>query len=186
MTSEYITQEERVVLVDEQDNELGTEEKLRAHAMGLLHRAFSVFIFRLTNNNLELLLQQRNLNKYHCGGLWTNTCCSHPRLGEDIIQAGERRLQEEMGFYSKLQAIGTFKYRAEFSNGLVEHEYDHVLIGSYNGSEQISINPDEVHAYRWVSIETLKSMLAAEPEKFTPWFADALAIVENKWNLIKC
>jgi len=176
---------EMVVLVDAHDNQLGLEEKIRAHEQGLLHRAFSVFIFRNSGDTPELLLQQRNINKYHCGGLWTNTCCSHPRTGEEIVNAGERRLQEEMGFYAKLHHVGAFKYRAEFANGLIEHEFDHVLLGTYNGSE-LEFNPDEVQAYRWVSIADLKLNLAAEPENYTPWLAAALAIVENKWSLISC
>lgn len=176
---------EMVVLVDDQDNELGLEEKIRAHEKGLLHRAFSVFIFRNTGDVPELLLQQRNINKYHCGGLWTNTCCSHPRAGEEIVSAGERRLQEEMGLHAKLQHVGAFKYRAEFANGLVEHEFDHVLVGTYNGSK-LEFNVDEVQSYRWLSIADLKSSLATNPEQYTPWLASALAIVENKWSLITC
>jgi isopentenyl-diphosphate delta-isomerase len=170
-----INHEEMVILVDEQDRELGLEEKLRAHELGLLHRAFSVFIFRRNGNIVELLLQQRQQYKYHCGGLWTNTCCSHPRAGENVVAAGQRRLQEEMGFSSKLEVAGTFKYRAEFTNGLIEHEYDHVLVGSYKG-ESIIVDPLEVQAYNWISVSDLQSNLVAEPKLYTPWLAKALEI----------
>jgi isopentenyl-diphosphate delta-isomerase len=126
---------EMIVLVDKNDNQIGLAEKMQAHEHGLLHRAFSVFIVRTNVNGYEILMQQRNSNKYHCGGLWTNTCCSHPRDQENIIQAAQRRLQEEMGLQIDLQEIGTFTYRAAFSNGLVEHEYDHVMLGFYKGEE---------------------------------------------------
>lgn len=175
---------EMVILVDEQDNNIGLEEKMRAHELGLLHRAFSVFILRKHEQRLELLLQQRQQNKYHCGGLWTNTCCSHPRVGETAVQAGERRLMEEMGMTAVLQEIGSFMYRAEFTNGLVEHEFDHVLVGMYNG-EDIQFNTMEVQAYKWVTIADLKLDLAKNAHLYTPWLANALAILETNWSSIQ-
>ena len=141
MTLEY------VILVDENDRETGLMEKQEAHEKGLLHRAFSIFIF---NHKNELLLQQRALHKYHSAGLWTNTCCSHPRAGESIEQAAHRRLQEEMGFDCELYKKTSFIYKAEFENGLTEHEFDHILVGHYD--QAIHINPQEVAAYKWVDM----------------------------------
>ena len=132
----------QIILVDEQDNALGACEKLEAHRKGLLHRAFSVFIF---NRKGEMLLQQRAMNKYHSGGLWTNACCSHPAFGEAISDAVQRRLQEELGFATHAEKLFDFVYRAEFDNGLIEHEFDHVFSGEYEGV--IRCNPDEVMDY---------------------------------------
>jgi len=175
--------QEQVILVDQHDNELGLEEKIRAHSLGLLHRAFSVFVFRQQDGHLELLLQQRNADKYHCGNLWTNTCCSHPRTGETVVAAAQRRLQEEMGLQLSLLLTGNFIYRAEFSNGLVEHEFDHVLIGMYDGSA-INFNPEEVQAYRWVTLDQLALELANSPQSFTPWLQKALVIVQQNLQLL--
>ena len=166
---------EYVILVDEEDNEMGLAEKLAAHEQNLLHRAFSIFIFRKMPH-LELLLQQRAAHKYHSPGLWTNTCCSHPRVGETIIAAGERRLQEELGLITPLTHIGWFHYNAHFSNGLSENEIDHVLVGSLPADIDIISNPEEVQAYRWVTPENLYQELAAYPAQFTPWLEQALAI----------
>lgn len=154
-----------VILVNELDEPIGTMEKLEAHQKGLLHRAFSVFI---TNAKGELLLQQRALNKYHSGGLWTNTCCSHPLPDEDVIAASHRRLVEEMGFDCELKEVFSFTYRAEFDNGLTEYEFDHVLIGQYNGE----IRPDssEVMNYKFASPDEIRFMLLTAPETFTHWF----------------
>lgn len=154
-----------VILVNEQDEPVGTMEKLEAHQKGLLHRAFSVFI---TNSKGELLLQQRALDKYHSGGLWTNTCCSHPLPDEDILTAAHRRLMEEMGFDCDLEEVFSFTYRAEFDNGLTEHEFDHVLIGRYDGSVQ----PDssEVMSYKFASPDEVRHLLLTAPETFTHWF----------------
>src|ERR1043165_5827412 len=118
--------EEQVILVNEIDDEMGVMEKMEAHQKAILHRAFSIFIF---NNKNEMLLQQRALNKYHSGGLWTNTCCSHPRPGEDTAAAASRRLKEEMGIETSIAPAFSFIYQADFDNGLVEYEYDHVFIG---------------------------------------------------------
>lgn len=169
------SKQEYVVLVDSNDQELGQEEKLKTHQLGLLHRAFSVLLFKKTEAGLELLLQQRNQLKYHAGGLWTNTCCSHPRPGEGVVEAASRRLYEEMGIKAELSPIGRFQYRAEFDNGLIEHELDYVLIGWY-GEQSFEVNPEEVMAFKWVTIEQLRLELTQHPEQFTPWFAQALDV----------
>ncbi len=166
---------EFVVLVDAQDQAIGQEEKLRAHQLGLLHRAFSVFIFRGSGAGLEVLLQQRNPLKYHCPSLWTNACCSHPRAGEEIVAAAERRLPEELGIQIKLKSVGHFLYRAEFSNGLIEHELDHVLVGYYEETP-LPFNPEEVAAVRWETLKNLRIEWEQKPETFTPWFKQALEI----------
>ena len=170
-----MTATEYVILVDEQDRPIGTAEKIEAHRKNLLHRAFSIFIFR-DNPELELLLQQRADSKYHAAGLWTNTCCSHPRPNEDILQAGQRRLQEELGFTTTLQSLGWFHYNAHFTNGLSENEIDYVLVGKMASSTIVTPNPDEVQAYRWVGVETLKQEVLSTPHKFTPWLQQALGV----------
>lgn len=154
-----------VILVNEQDEPVGTMEKMEAHRKGLLHRAFSVFI---VNAKGEMLLQQRAMNKYHSGGLWTNTCCSHPLPGEDILTASHRRLAEEMGFDCPLREVFSFTYRAALDNDLTEHEFDHVLLGVYDGALQ----PDasEVMAYRFLPVEDIKRLLQEAPHTFTHWF----------------
>lgn len=167
-----MTATEYVVLVDKNNCEIGLEEKIRAHQNNLLHRAFSVFILR--ENNTEILLQQRALNKYHCPGLWTNTCCSHPRAGENIISAGIRRLEEELGIQAQLQDLGWFYYHSEFDNGLHEHEIDHVLIGEVATDAAFEWNREEVQAIRWVKLDQLQTELKTKPEQFTPWFVQAL------------
>ena len=157
--------EEKVILVDREDNQVGTMPKLEAHEKALLHRAFSVFIF---NEKGELMLQRRALHKYHSPGLWTNTCCSHQRVGETNIEAGKRRLFEEMGFSCELEDAFWFIYKATFDNGLTEHELDHVMIGKYNAEPKI--NPDEVAEYKWMTLEDLKTDMKDHPEKYTAWF----------------
>ena len=157
--------EEKVILVDEQDNPIGLMEKLEAHQKALLHRAFSVFIL---NDKGEIMLQQRAANKYHSPNLWTNTCCSHPREGETTIEAGKRRLQEEMGFVTELSEVLSFIYKAPFDNGLTEHELDHILIGYYNDSP--IINPDEVSNWRWKSPKNIKADITKFPHQYTEWF----------------
>lgn len=174
-----MTATEYVVLVDEKDQEIGVAEKLAAHEKNLRHRAFSIFIFRQTTQ-LELLLQQRALGKYHSPGLWTNTCCSHPRSGEDVITAGLRRLQEEMGITAELKDLGWFHYIAHFPNGLTENEIDHVLIGVIDPQTEVKANSEEVNAYRWITISELEKELAANSEQFTPWLEKALQIVKDK------
>lgn len=174
-----MTATEYVVLVDENDQEIGTAEKLSAHEKNLRHRAFSIFIFR-QNNELELLLQQRALGKYHSPGLWTNTCCSHPRSGEEVIAAGSRRLKEEMGITAELKDLGWFHYIAHFPNGLTENEIDHVLIGMISTNTKINPDPNEANAYRWITLPDLERELADKPEQFTPWLSKALAVVKEK------
>ena len=157
--------EEKVVLVNEKDEQIGLMPKLEAHEKALLHRAFSVFVF---NDKKELMLQQRALHKYHSPGLWTNTCCSHQRDGESNLQAGKRRLQEEMGFVVGLKETISFIYKAPFDNGLTEHEFDHVMIGSYN--DEPEINPDEVASWKWMPLEAVKTDMEKHPEIYTEWF----------------
>jgi isopentenyl-diphosphate delta-isomerase len=156
---------EYVILVNENDQEIGKMEKQEAHEKGLLHRAFSVFIF---NDQKELLLQQRALTKYHSAGLWTNTCCSHPRVNETIVEAAHRRLQEEMGFDCFLDVKTSFIYKADFDNGLTEHEFDHVLVGNFNG--EVIINSAEVASYKWVELDWLKQDMVNNPNTYTAWF----------------
>lgn len=156
---------EEVILVDKNDNALGFMEKMEAHEKGILHRAFSVFIL---NDKSELLIQRRAKSKYHSAGLWTNSCCSHQRKDESSIQAGQRRLFEEMGIKASLQKLFSFIYKTSFDNGLIEHELDHVLFGFSN--EKPKINNQEVDDYKWVSLELLNEDLALTPEKYTAWF----------------
>ena len=158
-------EEEKVILVDENDNQIGLMPKMEAHEKAVLHRAFSVFIF---NDKNELMLQQRALHKYHSPGLWTNTCCSHQRDGESNIEAGKRRLNEEMGFVADLRETTSFVYKAPLDNGLTEHELDHVMIGNYN--EEPIINKDEVASWKWMPLEDVKVDIALRPEKYTAWF----------------
>jgi len=157
--------EEHVILVNEQDEQIGLMPKMEAHEKALLHRAFSVFIF---NEQNELMLQQRALDKYHSPGLWTNTCCSHQRDGESNIQAGKRRLQEEMGFVVDLQESISFIYKAPFDNGLTEHEFDHVLLGKFNDAPEV--NPEEVASWKWMSLNAIKEDMTVHPELYTAWF----------------
>ena len=157
--------EEKVILVDENDHPVGLMPKMEAHQKGLLHRAFSVFIL---DDRGRLLLQQRAAHKYHSPALWTNTVCSHPRQGEGNIEAGIRRLKEEMGFSAPLQEVFSFIYKAEFDNGLTEHELDHVLIGKFNG--KVQPNPEEVMDYKWVYLSELVEEIQKNPGHFTAWF----------------
>jgi isopentenyl-diphosphate Delta-isomerase len=157
--------EEQVILVDENDNQIGLMPKMEAHEKALLHRAFSVFIF---NKNGDLMIQQRASTKYHSPLLWTNTCCSHQREGEKNIEAGQRRLFEEMGFITNLEEVFSFIYKASFDNGLTEHELDYVLIGNFDGKPKI--NKEEVEAYKWMSLEELKIDIENNPSIYTVWF----------------
>ena len=166
---------EFVVLVDEQDNKVGLMEKMEAHEKGLLHRAFSVFIF---NAKGEFLLQRRAISKYHSGGLWTNSCCSHPRDGENILDAGKRRLQEEMGFECELEKQFDFIYKSKLDNELTEHELDHVLFGKYDG--EINFNKDEVMDYKYVDLDTLVIDMDSSPENYTEWFKICFGEVKKR------
>ncbi len=157
---------EFVILVDENDHEIGLMEKQEAHQKALLHRAFSVFIF---NGKNELLLQKRADNKYHSGGLWTNTCCSHPRFGETTEEAAHRRLKEEMGFDCELTRQFSFIYHTPFENGLSEHELDTVYTGYYH--QNPVFNKQEVADFRWVSMDQLKHEMTSDPAQFTSWFS---------------
>jgi isopentenyl-diphosphate Delta-isomerase len=165
---------QEVVLVNEQDEPLGTMEKMEAHEKALLHRAFSVFIF---NSKGEMLLQQRALNKYHSPGLWTNACCSHPFPEEPVQQAAVRRLNEELGFTVPLQKAFHFTYRAEFDNGLTEHEFDHVFTGVYNGS--FHLNEEEVQAIAFKSNEDIETELQTLPHQYTEWFKIAFPLLKE-------
>lgn len=157
--------QEQVILVNEKDEQIGLMEKIEAHEKALLHRAFSVFTF---NKKGELLLQQRAASKYHSPLLWTNTCCSHQRDGESNIEAGKRRLQEEMGFVCELKELFSFIYKAPFDNGLTEHELDHVMVGHFD--DDPSINKEEVEAFKWMTVEEVKSDMDANPDTYTAWF----------------
>ncbi|MBM1107957.1 isopentenyl-diphosphate Delta-isomerase [Aurantibacter crassamenti] len=157
--------EEKVILVNENDEELGTMPKMEAHEKAVLHRAFSVFIM---NEKGETMLQQRAADKYHSPLLWTNTCCSHQRLGESNLQAGKRRLFEEMGFETELKELFSFVYKAPFDNGLTEHELDHVMIGYFENEP--TINTDEVANWKWQKPDAIKADIASSPEKYTEWF----------------
>lgn len=156
---------EEVVLVDEMDRPIGRMEKMEAHREGVLHRAFSAFVL---NDRGELMLQQRAFDKYHSGGLWTNTCCSHPRPEESVLVAGERRLIEEMGFTTPLKELFQFTYKAKLDNELTEYEYDHVLLGYYN--EAPRLNSAEAADYRWVALPAVEAEIKEHPERFTEWF----------------
>jgi len=157
--------EEKVILVNESDEQLGLMPKMEAHEKAKLHRAFSVFVF---NDKGELLLQQRAANKYHSPKLWTNTCCSHQRDGETNIGAGKRRLQEEMGFVCDLKEVFWFVYKAPFDNGLTEHELDHVMVGYFN--ENPIINKEEVESYKWMTLNAVKIDIENNPKLYTAWF----------------
>jgi isopentenyl-diphosphate Delta-isomerase len=169
---------EQVILVNENDEEVGVMEKMQAHEKALLHRAFSVFIF---NTEGQMLLQQRAARKYHSPNLWTNACCSHPRPGEKTLDAAQRRLQEELGFATELQGVFEFTYKAPFDNGLTEHEFDHVYTGTYNGI--IKPNTNEVLDYCFKSMEDIQQSLQSHPHKYTVWFAIAFPRILDWWKL---
>ena len=166
---------EEVILVNEQDEQTGTIEKMEAHRKALLHRAFSVFIFNLKG---EMLLQQRALGKYHSPGLWTNACCSHPRPGEAVDVAAGRRLKEEMGIDTSLEKIFDFIYRTEFDNGLTEFEFDHVYTGTYNG--ELYPDKQEIKDYCFRSMEDIEQDLLRRPEKYSSWFKIAFPILNER------
>jgi isopentenyl-diphosphate delta-isomerase len=153
-----------VILVDENNNQIGLEEKILAHKKNLLHRAFSIFIF---NDSFEILLQKRAPNKYHSGNLWTNTCCSHPLENLSLVESAKKRLVEEMGIKANLNEVFSFIYQAEFGNGLYEYEYDHVLFGISNN--QPILNPNEAIDYKWIKISDLKAQIEKNPGNFTVW-----------------
>lgn len=162
-------QKDHVILVNEKDEWVGTMEKLAAHRDGVLHRAFSVFVM---NDKNEILIQQRADNKYHSGGLWSNTCCSHPLPGESTLSGAHRRLKEELGFDCQLEPLFHLRYKSEVGNELVENEYDYIYYGRYNGN--VSPNMDEVKNYKFVSLHELEEWLNTQPNEFTTWFQIAL------------
>ena len=166
--------EEKVILVDKNDNQVGLMPKLEAHEKGVIHRAFSIFIF---NSKYELLLQKRASSKYHSGGLWTNTCCSHPREGEDILDAANRRLDEEMGIKTSLRKVYDFIYKAELDNQLTEHEFDHVFYGVCDRDPKL--NKDEAEDFKWVDMETLNNDIIKNEDNYTVWFKIAFEYFYN-------
>lgn len=159
---------EKIVLVNIDDEIVGSAEKMEVHRKGLLHRAFSIFII---NDKGEMLIQKRNDSKYHSGGLWTNSCCSHQRINEELDEAIHRRLQEELGFDCKLQEQFDFVYRTVFRDSLIEYELDHVYIGNYSG--EVNVNEEEISEFMWISKDELKDKLNKEAQKFTTWFLTA-------------
>ncbi len=164
-----------IVLVNYKDEQVGISSKETVHKKGLLHRAFSVYI---TNEKDEILLQKRNINKYHSGGLWSNTCCSHPTDNCNILTYATERLYQEIGLKSNLKEIGQFVYRTQFTNGLIEYEYDHVLFGKIVQTN-IYPNPNEIDDLSWYSIEDIESLLITKPELFTAWFFQSFFILKN-------
>ena len=166
-----------VILVNKNDKKIGLMPKMEAHKKGALHRAFSVFIF---NNKNELMIQKRNINKYHSPGLWTNTCCSHQKDGESNISAGKRRLLEEMGFCVELNEVGSFIYNVGVDNGLIEHELDYILVGKYNGN--VKINSDEVDNWKWMRLDNIRVDMKIRPKRYTEWFK---IIMDNYYTQLK-
>lgn len=168
---------QQVILVDEQDAPVGVMEKMEAHQKGVLHRAFSIFIF---NDKSGMLLQQRADDKYHSAGLWANACCSHPRPGEDIVQAAHRRLKEEMGFDTELTKLFDFIYKTSFENGLTEHEFDHVFVGKYN--DPVQFNAGEVKAVAYINMDDIQRSIDEEPEQFAAWFIISFPKIAEWWK----
>lgn len=156
---------EQVILVDDADNQIGVMEKMEAHEKALLHRAFSVFLF---NSKGEMLLQRRALSKYHSAGLWTNSCCSHPRPGESTLDAAKRRTKEELGIQPNIAHAFSFMYKASFDNGLTEHEFDHVFIGNWDN--EVDFNPEEVAEIRYQTIDDIRKEMNDSPQNYTEWF----------------
>lgn len=156
---------EQVILVDPSGKEIGVKGKLEAHREGNLHRAFSVFVF---NSRNELLLQRREMSKYHSGGLWTNTCDGHPRPGERLEDAAHRRLEEEMGFDCPLETVFDFIYRTELDHGLIEHEYNYILVGKFD--REPTPDPKEVDSWKWIALEALQKDVRENPDRYTYWF----------------
>ncbi|MBA2249337.1 MAG: isopentenyl-diphosphate Delta-isomerase [Chitinophagaceae bacterium] len=164
-----------VILVDENDTPAGTMEKMEAHQKGVLHRALSIFIF---NSKGEMLLHQRALDKYHSGGLWTNTCCSHPLPGEENKSAAIRRLKEEMGFETAINEVFTFIYKTSVGNGLTEHEFDHVFTGVYDG--EIKADKNEVMDFSYRTMAAIETLLQTQPTSFTEWFRIAFPKIKEQ------
>ena len=169
--------EQQVILVDENDKPIGAAGKMEVHQKGLLHRAFSIFIF---NSQGEMLLQQRALDKYHSGGLWSNACCSHPAPGEEILQAASRRLKEELGLETELKKLTELTYKANLDNGLTEHEYDHVFIGEYDG--RLSVNKEEISDTCYQGMLSLQNSINSNPGNYTTWFRLIFPRVFEWWQ----
>lgn len=172
--------QETIILVNENDEMVGTMEKMKVHQLGLLHRAFSVFLF---NTQYDMLLQLRAQDKYHSGGLWTNACCSHPRPGETTIDAAHRRMREELGVDCPITELFSFTYRVKLPNGLMEYELDHVFIGFHDGP--FTPNTEEVTAVQYFSLDHIEQQLIEQPHQFTSWFKLAFPVVKNKWQEIQ-
>lgn len=168
----------KVILVDENDQVIGEAEKLLAHQKGQLHRAFSVLLYRRKNKEIEVLLQKRHVDKYHTGGLWTNTCCSHPQPGEDTAFSAKSRLKEETGLEADLAYLGHFRYCARFANELIEHELDHVFIGEGQDLPQF-FDPQEISEMKWISCSTLEKSLETDPHLYTPWLGKVLMLAQK-------
>ena len=173
---------EYVVLVDEQDNELGFEEKMTAHRRGLCHRAFSIMIFRNSRGRIEGCMQRRSPDKYHCGGLWSNTCCSHPRRSENLESAAHRRLWEEMGMKCELFHVGKFHYLSHLENGLIENEVDHVFIGLAH-VDRPAFDKSEIAETAWWPLEAVEKRLQREAAAFTPWFTKVFELATGDAGL---
>lgn len=174
---------ETVILVNENDEPQGIAEKMQAHREGLLHRAFSILLYKKTAAGFEFLLQRRALHKYHSPGLWSNTCCSHPRPHESTQDAAHRRLEEELGLKANLQEIGSFIYKAELENQLIEHEFDHVFIGEIQSEFNIQANPEEIAEIQWINASELTQLMRVHPKNYTAWLASVLAMTLNFLNL---
>jgi isopentenyl-diphosphate Delta-isomerase len=170
-------EEQQVILVNANDEPQGVMDKMGVHRAGLLHRAFSVFIF---TSKGQMMLQQRALDKYHSPGLWSNACCSHPQPGEDTLQAAQRRLLEELGFECPLEKLFHFVYKADFDNGLTEHEFDHVFVGEYDGP--VHFNASEVKDICYKDLKSIRHSLETHPQKYTVWFHTAFPRIENWWK----
>lgn len=162
-----------VLQVDSSDRPIGLIEKKNAHLLGVLHRAFSIFIFREIESSYQLLLQKRAFEKYHSPGLWTNTCCSHAESDIDVEITAKKRLQIEMGFSCDLSFLGTFYYKAEVGNGMIEHEMDHVF-ATFHNPKHIQLNPEEASAFEWINIDDLQELLIKDTHKYTAWLPGAL------------
>ena len=168
-----------VILVTKDDIPTGVCEKMHAHYQGFLHRAFSIFVHKMCDERPHILLQKRHCAKYHSPGMWTNTCCSHPRPDESLDEATQRRLKYEMGFITPLIHKGHFVYYHKFDNGLIEHEFDHIFVGEYDAG--ISPHPEEVSDTRYVDLHLLIKEIAYSPQRFTPWFYPALQIAYKEF-----
>jgi len=168
----------KVILVDKKDKQIGVGEKLKVHRQGKLHRCFSILIF---NSNGELLIQQRASSKHHSPGLWSNTCCSHPRPGEDLKTATKRRLKEEMRIECDLKEIFSFIYKAKSGN-FIEHEFDHVFFGKFNDNP--IINKKEVQNFKWINLKELKRDVKEHPRKYTFWFKRIFNLYGNKFKIL--